>query len=1481
MSKNFGEPWEGKIERIRENLRDGRYALRDGIFPIVKELIQNAEDSEATRLMVAWEAGLSGAQHPLLRGPGLVAINNGMFDNANARAIREMGLSSKAADSSTIGKFGLGMKSVFHLGEVFFFVAVDASGMQLDADVRSPWSTDDEGLHPDWDQFEAADHAAIIKRVQSLFGTGRFFCLWVPLRTIANCDRIDPIEAYFPGDEPASKLIGPAQFEQTAAILPLLAHLQLIQFRVFTADHVVSHDVKLSDGSSRRLPLEESKWADHGKESVFHGEISSTGATSTKVVRFSGMERRLSDNELSILEKDEIKKWPKRFATNKTTGRSEQVSEKANQHAAVCLTAVQNANGNAQLRIHWAVFLPLGHAEPIEIGPAGWNVDLVLHGWFFPNSGRTEVEGLLSQDAPLVENVSDSSTVRLAWNHRLARYGTLPLLPTVLAAIGRGCNWDDKMKTVIVAAVSRSRMFKRFRMDVCRSHSFVRCMTKSGRFEWQVVPSTRPVLTLPDAPDEMLPSQILPTLRSLADDQSIVLSSTPRLTTPSLEQTWPHEMIRSLIKTVSIAELILSAPRCEYFFHFLDSATAGRAKLLFPDDLVLLANTVLMAVRGGVSDESRIVLRPILGRVPSDRRLNLGVELVDDVIADLFLVVCKATTTVVWIPRGLLPVEAKCDGQLEVAESYVILQALSNWWERKIKLEKGKVTPHQAERFGIVAAQVFRVTPELDVLLERAGDLALFTGINCRKRNDVPLSWRAIVEQHRRRSLFVKPSPMAYQLQEALATDSVLLLSKDLVDVIFSAATDGPSQCRESQMLSALTADEKPKLAAPSQRIKLFATMLKFADGRKELKYPEAVRYLLHGNLDCFNLRDPLFVQVDTGDDVWWRIARMSLDSLNQKWRVVDPVFSSALSPGDRREFNIESVDAKVAARLAAIVKQEAFQELRPNTEEYTALLKQIDDDHLLRCLPIHKRIGGSYVSVSENSYWEGNCVLPDELASKVIVLERAGDEPTRKRQLQLASPLNAAVIIDIAITQSELVRFWQLIMDCLEEASPLPEATITRLKAATWVPKFKGPPTKPEDILHLPQLGDDIARLVSEYPGVFVDPEALSPDIQAHPAYPTFLAQVVPGASDALAMLGTLLLEDERNAVGEAEISFEDWLSAFQTDDGSIFPHIALLRTVSADLPGAAASTFGVLQVAVSEVRLHEFLAFLQATHVAERSFPRRKIVVRVFGHYLQQLLSGTDYLSAICKIDLPTFDGSWRPSSEVCLANEGVSPSYVLDQQIERKISHFLPTVLQVGTGLTDEGTAVGSIKSIEPSWDLQSSAERLREYFKAWRDLVPNEQIGGVLALLGDDAGIRDLAQAYLGHNRTLEETRGKFGLPDMQCGCDANGQPVIEDAQTLFRRQRIAVEILNEPTVIVLNLLGDEIPVPRNQQPSIIFVGYGSRNNPFPHRVIRGPLGAALQTLKERQFGPSVVRHSETDEIQRERCFLLNAIAPCLS
>ena len=65
-----------KLDQIKSNLRD-RY---DSGYPILKELLQNADDAEkARRFRLDALPGWRTAANPLLRGPGLLVVNDGIF----------------------------------------------------------------------------------------------------------------------------------------------------------------------------------------------------------------------------------------------------------------------------------------------------------------------------------------------------------------------------------------------------------------------------------------------------------------------------------------------------------------------------------------------------------------------------------------------------------------------------------------------------------------------------------------------------------------------------------------------------------------------------------------------------------------------------------------------------------------------------------------------------------------------------------------------------------------------------------------------------------------------------------------------------------------------------------------------------------------------------------------------------------------------------------------------------------------------------------------------------------------------------------------------------------------------------------------------------------------------------------------------------------------------------------------------------------
>jgi hypothetical protein len=105
------------VNQIKSNLLD-RY---DSGYPILKELLQNADDAGARRFRLDALPGWPIATNPLLRGPGLLVVNDGVFRKDDERGIASFGESS--IDSAAIGKFGLGQKAVFHLCDAFVVYA--------------------------------------------------------------------------------------------------------------------------------------------------------------------------------------------------------------------------------------------------------------------------------------------------------------------------------------------------------------------------------------------------------------------------------------------------------------------------------------------------------------------------------------------------------------------------------------------------------------------------------------------------------------------------------------------------------------------------------------------------------------------------------------------------------------------------------------------------------------------------------------------------------------------------------------------------------------------------------------------------------------------------------------------------------------------------------------------------------------------------------------------------------------------------------------------------------------------------------------------------------------------------------------------------------------------------------------------------------------------------------------------------------------
>jgi hypothetical protein len=174
------------LSDVYKDAGDGRTLLR--------ELVQNADDARANRLVFAvLERGWPEAENSLLRGPALVVANDGPFPATDRDALHRALGGSKAEDMGKVGRFGVGLKSVFHICEALVYVGADGGTLRPGA--LNPWAGTGDGgdadpIHPDWDSVGDEDLGRLRGLANLLLGSfDRGLLQWVPLRRSAHLDR--------------------------------------------------------------------------------------------------------------------------------------------------------------------------------------------------------------------------------------------------------------------------------------------------------------------------------------------------------------------------------------------------------------------------------------------------------------------------------------------------------------------------------------------------------------------------------------------------------------------------------------------------------------------------------------------------------------------------------------------------------------------------------------------------------------------------------------------------------------------------------------------------------------------------------------------------------------------------------------------------------------------------------------------------------------------------------------------------------------------------------------------------------------------------------------------------------------------------------------------------------------------------------------------------------------------------------------------
>lgn len=518
------------VNLVRDNLRD-RYETG---FPILKELLQNAKDARATQFEFGLHPGISNASHSLLKGPALVVVNDGKFTPTNAKAIKSFGLSDKGQDSASVGKFGLGLKSVFHLAEAFFYISSGWSAEESKSQKHQPFgllnpfsASDDEGLHDDWDhewsKSGSSDRETVVAQLQELniLPGSAWFCLWIPLRQREHCvgcegRSVDPIVKHFYDTaEARGGIVPPDWAESVAAFMPLLTPLVRVSWHNFLQSRKCQSVTLKGTGIQLASP------GHSDEEGQFSGTVEIERENgSSNVLAYKGIEALPSLPELDALVYSD--QWPTLSTYDRETGQGIQEKEKAVPHCAVVIGLSDAKEYGCYLQ-HDAVFLPLGDSFKRRLG-GNLNLNMLLHGCFFVDAGRKHI-------ARATDGISDpEAEIRGEWNNTIKRLCLLPLIPQILKDTLESGGLSEKARIGLVSSVLQATDSAEIEFLSSRNQ-LLPIIAADGKVDWILHPAGKEFFQLPDLSGEAGEVLLSLACQTPAPKWPLVLPELPKVTT--------------------------------------------------------------------------------------------------------------------------------------------------------------------------------------------------------------------------------------------------------------------------------------------------------------------------------------------------------------------------------------------------------------------------------------------------------------------------------------------------------------------------------------------------------------------------------------------------------------------------------------------------------------------------------------------------------------------------------------------------------------------------------------------------------------------------------------------------------------------------------------------------------------------------------------------------------------------------------------
>ncbi len=1051
-------------------------------FPIIKELMQNANDSGANNLIIGFTDGLSNAKHPLIKNsPAMYIINDGAFSAKDAIAIDEI-ISDNKDHSITIGKFGLGLKSLFHYCEGYFYLCNkiyhleelhSLAGNAQDKYSQSmnfvtPWDDEFDKSSPyhhwieELTKYRLEDYSEITHKLRcEIQHFSDWFIIWVPLRTKENTVDNKTIGINF-YDQKLNKIteqyVNIAFSYAIADILPLMGSLHTVEL---VSPYLERIKITHKDGTS--ISLDEIVEAynkqtilqNHSTDRVSIITKTSTYMTQTYLESFLSKNPKLFDIYMKRNENQEDKSLPP--------------------HGGVLFTISDFPDAKDCLVIQKSSFLPLSDRQIDSTEIHRYN--LYLHGCFFMDSGRQDIFLTEQEDSNLPSE-------EVSWNRYLLADILSKVIPTLDSFSHTYQLNHSALKTITSAIITELPIYlSQFPeyQDYLYSEFYWVERAMSRELQWSKIKKTEFYLISSEYTKYSV--RINSFIKLL--DQKVFLCDAAISMINREASPWDLSFFKAFWD-INFIDLITD----EQFRSFWVSESRTQYDLLSEDMKRPIEELFIKSVKQQlstlqfkvISDNTNIIATIMMSLIDSDRYVyTLNIDTLK-----LFKDINNVVNAII-LPKS----KENTYNNIAANDAYHLLEFLS---KSQYKKELHRITAEILTHTN---------TSELDPQFKQ---LLIF------QASDI-----------NRNELFVSLNEIESCLYVAGNTSraNISMINSAFIDAdVRTVGIFGGSEYDISKLLNTVdTLTEKSflkfyntklanfKLSKLEHRLPLLTFLINGLNSIDDTNICRVIRYIF-SNKDNLNNEAPLYIY--QSDNFWFQIAlAIAKYNFDDHDRVILVPPGMKMSKEDQRKLNIDVVNDDVPGTLLNQEIPNDVYKCIKNKEAWKDIYTRISKNTLLFNLPIFKTIEGHFISINSHAdkeiFMVRDAKIADNLPLENVILLNydkilADYNPPIKQ-------LEDKEILKKYLSCIEPHCYMAEIMSLLNKLDTS-DLDIYQLRTIRWI-AFEGMSYAPTQVLHHQFYDNDIEEILHLYNQLnngqrsFISSSSLSEEMLNHASFP------------------------------------------------------------------------------------------------------------------------------------------------------------------------------------------------------------------------------------------------------------------------------------------------------------------------------------------------------------------------------------------